>query len=318
MTTTEATKTICPLCQGTKARVIRRGVREHPDWPVYECTSCSLQYIVHSKDLNEYYRNEYRQVHSPITDKPASARQRFEMMRPLVNCMTEQFAQHVPMGRSVLDVGCSTGFFIDSIATLGYRVHGCDINPEDVPFVRDELGYPCEEGTVETAFAGRTFDCICSFNVIEHVADPVAWIQAARSRLNPGGILYTQTPNLDDALVAVYDISGFRDRWYREPHITYFSRRTLEMLMEKGGFASAETRIAYNEFYTLANHMNWLLYNKPMPTATIAQTPLIPEMTVHPRSSIMRRWFEQKNREYVDMLKRLEISSQLVAVCRKE
>jgi SAM-dependent methyltransferase len=240
------------------------------------------------------------------------------MMKPLVEGMKNQFMHQVPRGVKVLDVGCSTGFFMDAIAKEGYQVYGCDLNPQDVPFVRDVLGYPCEEGGVETAFPGQPFDVICSFNVIEHVADPVEWVVKAKERLVPSGILYTQTPNINDALVSVYDVPEFRDRWYREPHITYFSRITLLKLMEMGGFTRPNIHIDFNQFYTLANHLHWLQWGTPMPTATAAQTPPSPRATKHPYSLALRSFLQDVETDYKKLLTRLGLCDQLVAIARKD
>jgi len=101
-------------------------------------------------------------------------------------------------GKSALDVGCGAGLLAEPLARLGAKVTGIDAAPELIAVARDhaaaqglEIDY--RAGAVE-AFGGQ-FDLVTSMEVIEHVADPAAFVQALAKRLAPGGLLVLSTPN---------------------------------------------------------------------------------------------------------------------------
>ena len=108
-------------------------------------------------------------------------------------------AKRVPLrGAQVLDVGCGAGLLAEPLARLGAKVTGIDAAPELIAVARDhaaaqglEIDY-CA-GAVE-ALAGQ-FDLVTSMEVIEHVADPAAFVKALAERLAPGGLLVLSTPN---------------------------------------------------------------------------------------------------------------------------
>ena len=72
------------------------------------------------------------------------------------------------------------------------------------------------------------------FHVLEHLPDPVSYVNAARGLLAPGGRLVVQTPNLD-----CWQYRVFGDRWSGldvPRHLYNFRRRDLLRMLEACGF----------------------------------------------------------------------------------
>jgi 2-polyprenyl-6-hydroxyphenyl methylase/3-demethylubiquinone-9 3-methyltransferase len=101
-------------------------------------------------------------------------------------------------GKSALDVGCGAGLLAEPLARLGARVTGIDASPEVIEVARDHaarqgLAIDYRAGDVQ-ALEGE-FDLMTAMEVIEHVADPAAFLKALARRLAPGGLLVMSTPN---------------------------------------------------------------------------------------------------------------------------
>jgi SAM-dependent methyltransferase len=81
---------------------------------------------------------------------------------------------------------------------------------------------------------GLQADCICAFELIEHLFDPLAFCRQVRSLLKPGGVFILTTPNINgfDLLLLgkdSYNISG-------PNHLNYFNPESIAILLKRSGF----------------------------------------------------------------------------------
>jgi 2-polyprenyl-6-hydroxyphenyl methylase/3-demethylubiquinone-9 3-methyltransferase len=101
-------------------------------------------------------------------------------------------------GRRAADIGCGAGLLAEPLARLGAAVTGIDAAPENIAAARAHaMGQGLEidyrVGGVE-ALDGR-YDLVTSLEVVEHVADPAAFVAGLAAAVAPGGLLILSTPN---------------------------------------------------------------------------------------------------------------------------
>lgn len=101
--------------------------------------------------------------------------------------------------RRAADVGCGAGLLCEPLARLGADVTGIDAAPENVAAARlhaegQGLVIDYRAGSIERLGA-KPFDLVTSMEVVEHVADPAAFVQGLADALAPGGLLILSTPN---------------------------------------------------------------------------------------------------------------------------
>ena len=104
-------------------------------------------------------------------------------------------------GLRLLDIGCGGGLLSEPMARLGAEVVGADAAERNIPVAqihaeRVGLNIDYRHTTAEAlAAAGETFDVVLNMEVVEHVADPQAYLDACASMLRPGGMMITSTIN---------------------------------------------------------------------------------------------------------------------------
>jgi len=101
-------------------------------------------------------------------------------------------------GKAALDVGCGAGLLAEPLARMGAKVTGIDATPEVIAVARQHasaMGLEIDYRTGDVQQLEGQFDLITCMEVIEHVADPAAFVKALARRLAPDGLLLLSTPN---------------------------------------------------------------------------------------------------------------------------
>ncbi len=104
-------------------------------------------------------------------------------------------------GLRILDIGCGGGLVAEPMARLGATVTGVDASHRNVEVARIHaaqggLAIDYRQGTAEELLAaGERFDVVLSLEVVEHVADPAAFLGACAGLVAPGGALFVATIN---------------------------------------------------------------------------------------------------------------------------
>ncbi|TCP61096.1 3-demethylubiquinone-9 3-methyltransferase [Rhodovulum bhavnagarense] len=104
-------------------------------------------------------------------------------------------------GLRLLDIGCGGGLLSEPMARLGATVVGADAAERNIPVARihaEQSGLEIDYRftTAEAlAAAGERFDVVLNMEVVEHVADPLAYLTACQQLLKPGGLHLCSTIN---------------------------------------------------------------------------------------------------------------------------
>lgn len=104
-------------------------------------------------------------------------------------------------GLRILDIGCGGGLLSEPMARLGADVVGADAAERNIPVARvhaEQSGLKIDyrHTTAEALAAdGEQFDAVLNMEVVEHVADPLAYLTACRQLLRPGGLMVCSTLN---------------------------------------------------------------------------------------------------------------------------
>ncbi len=152
--------------------------------------------------------------------------------------------------RTVLDVGCATGYLAQALNLQGCTVSGIEYDAEAAEEARPHLDHLVvgDVTTMDLAaeFGDRRYDVIVFGDLLEHLADPAPALARLTSLLAPGGSVVVSMPNVAHGSVRLallqgrwdYQTLGLLDR----THIQFFTRRTLLDLLHGAGLTALEVR----------------------------------------------------------------------------
>jgi 2-polyprenyl-3-methyl-5-hydroxy-6-metoxy-1,4-benzoquinol methylase len=232
----------CPVCGNSYRKRCQRWYAI-PEFEVLRCRDCGFTFINEVVNDNSGFPAEYDFKVAPLLVTKAA--NDFERVKEKLKAagITED------ADRSLLDVGCGIGNFLQQAQRAGWRVAGLDLSPSVAAYAREQRGLDVNSGSIEanTSFPPTSFDLITMFGVIEHLANPRGAAEECARLLRPGGILILQTPTEDGLMRRVgrllYWATGglvtFQVKQLYQMgggHSTCFNRRSMRTLLDRYGF----------------------------------------------------------------------------------
>lgn len=213
----------CPICSGVERRTsFKRG-----KFTGKECTSCGLIYITpRLKDVKEIYIDD--KTSSPSEYYRYAQQTDLKVFKERVK-LIEKYAGKLPGKDSIIDIGCSTGNFLEAARIEGWRnLYGIEPNEKAASECRKK-GFEVTSSFLDESIpdaVNKRFSAAYLGDVIEHVPDPVKTIELASELLVPGGVLMIVTPNFRSIIARSLQVKPLE-------HILYFNKSSLEFLLKK-------------------------------------------------------------------------------------
>jgi 2-polyprenyl-3-methyl-5-hydroxy-6-metoxy-1,4-benzoquinol methylase len=200
---------------------------------IYVCRGCGLGRSQPPIDV-EAIEDLYRDVEDP--EYFASELERRASFRAALDRI-ERLGLVRPPGR-LLEIGSSVGLFLDEARRAGWDAVGIEPSRWAADSARAR-GLSVFNGTLEEFVPeGGPFDLVVSWDVWEHLEDPMAASKRAFDLLRPGGLFVFSTVNLGGLGRRI-----FRSRWpwFMRMHLHYFTRDSLVRMVRTSGFEVLST-----------------------------------------------------------------------------
>ncbi|MDR1085448.1 MAG: class I SAM-dependent methyltransferase [Deltaproteobacteria bacterium] len=234
----------CPICTDIAQLVgdIPGRIPPIARFAIYHCPRCHFSFIPE-------YRTDYQTVYSEAYYRGQGAdplvNYAFDHQRPEITLRQYEWHGLTDIFRTLmkysagkarwLDYGCGLGSLVrygrqQGVNVFGYEPYGSQNQPNQIsPAEQNSGSYLLPKESLQK----ESFDYITAIEVIEHTADPLAFLRDIRPLLKAGGILFLTTGNA----------KPFRDRLAKwsyagcpDVHISFFEPETLALALEKTGF----------------------------------------------------------------------------------
>jgi 2-polyprenyl-3-methyl-5-hydroxy-6-metoxy-1,4-benzoquinol methylase len=185
------------------------------------------------KKYEEYYRAEYYGGYQPeaIVDRVFSddgAQSGLKVLNDL--------GPYVNKDARIIDIGCGGGSILRALKQSGFsNLAGLDPSPDCCSNLQkygiESINQPLTSWVSDHNPQGE-FDCVILNGVIEHFVEPERELNMVNIIMKPGGVLYIEAP----------DFNSYPNPFsqFTTPHTFYFSKTTLQMLLNNNGFTIYE------------------------------------------------------------------------------
>lgn len=239
----------CPACGAKTFRSLCEGsdklyATTDRKFLVVECDDCNMVRLYPWPDPEElatYYPDNYWFDPTAITaDRWADKWRKFvtqDHVKFVRGALEAAGRQDLPM----LDVGCGGGLFLREMGLPSGRAIGLDFSPNAASVAWNTNGVPAVCGALPRApFSPGSFAVITMFHVLEHLYDPIAYLEAAHKLLDADGRLVVQVPN-----AASWQFLLLGESWNGidiPRHLINFKEQDLKNLLDHCGFDVVRTK----------------------------------------------------------------------------
>lgn len=229
----------CPFCneQNLKfAFFLKDHSVSKETFGISDCENCGLRFTVQAPDsqnIGKYYQSEDYISHSNTKKGFINSLYHFArnfMIQQKINWI-KSFSNY----KSILDIGCGTGHFLNALKQNGYKVKGVEVDEGARNFAIQNFGLSVVSPEVYLNEPSiEKYGIITLWHVLEHIHNPKEFISKIMSSLEDDGVLLVAVPNYQST-----DAQFYHDYWaaYDVPrHLWHFSPSFLIKWMDENGF----------------------------------------------------------------------------------
>ncbi|WP_025717657.1 bifunctional glycosyltransferase/class I SAM-dependent methyltransferase [Paenibacillus sp. 1-18] len=238
----------CKLCGSSDTGVFHRYER----FTLMGCGSCGL---VFRNDVDRIQPEEliaeiYNVNWVAMRDSAAASTYGDHALFGLM--LLEMFS---PGKGRLLEIGSGTGEFIHAALQSGWNAVGIEPSIDSRAYAKDKYdvdlipGYwngeieedaqtqeinEAQNNEEDTDLSlSHQYEAVACWHVLEHIADPIAFLTDLREQLQPDGTLYMTVPNKNSFTNEAY--GAYSPLFTEEDHLYHYSEHTLTLLLAKSG-----------------------------------------------------------------------------------
>jgi SAM-dependent methyltransferase len=254
---------ICTCCFSDKIELNPLGLHEYA-----ACNECEFVFTI-SKGNNDPKESilQHYQMEDPHKAVACSKKKFFDLSLKYLSSKIKKAE------RTILDIGCSHGDFIEYSSQNGWTPLGIEIVKEAAESARKKVGNGkiFEDKLREINFCDNSFDAVTLWDVIAIVDDPYEELKECHRLLKKGGIIGIRTRNVSFQMLVYrlfYSIKNLALRFgLKEPYVFNkycFSSKSLYALLSRLGFINFQI---FNSPITSGDPYNHLPFRYPVKIA---------------------------------------------------
>jgi SAM-dependent methyltransferase len=206
---------------------------------IYECLTCKTTFTGITSTDDDFYKKYYKSDYYLSNEKYGL------VIRWVINFLRKiSYLRNLRLinkykspGNKILEIGCGNGSFLNSLPSH-FEKHGIEINNDGYKFIKENYKniriYSTKIGEDDLGKDIKNFDIIVMWNVLEHIDNPMKFIQIISTTLLAShGVFIFDVPNRNSL--------GFRmtkENWFHldtPRHLFHYQYDTVNSLLEMHG-----------------------------------------------------------------------------------
>ena len=211
----------CPICKNKKWELFLKL----DEFNILRCKSCGMKRKEFENELNFNFEDWYNKDYFLFSEEKR------EVLKTKWHFPKIELIKKFKKKGKFLDIGCGLGLAVELALKEGFDVFATDISSYAVSFVKEKFKIPCYKGEIENLpFPENFFDVIYIHHVLEHVIEPIKFLEKVKKILNKNGIILIAVPNIKSIYFKIY-----RKKFHilHKEHLWYFDIFSLKKILNK-------------------------------------------------------------------------------------
>ena len=238
---------ICPVCGSSNELEIflKEGGR------YVKCQDCEMVYInpvFKDSSLQDYYEQNHS-FQSEIVESDAD-----EFYINIYTKGIESIKNVNIRVNNILDIGCSSGVFLDVAKNNDLTTFGIELNKSEYLFTQKK-GHTVYNDLLENITFNEKFDAITMWDVFEHLKDGEFYLNLMKTHLKDNGVIFLQIPSSDSlAAKILQDKCNMFDGL---EHVNLYGVDTIKKLANSCNLEVLDIKTVISEIGVINNYLNY-------------------------------------------------------------
>jgi 2-polyprenyl-3-methyl-5-hydroxy-6-metoxy-1,4-benzoquinol methylase len=246
--------TACPVCSSnniSKQLIAKDHTVSHQQFEIWHCNNCTARFtqdVPGQEAIGAFYQSDNYISHSDTKKGIVNTLYHWVRQRTLLSKLRLLIKQVGIIKGTVLDIGCGTGAFLNTMKIKGWNITG--LEPDATARGKATDLYNIQPLSSEKLFELKpaSYDAITMWHVLEHVHQLHNYIKQLELLLSPNGKIFIAVPNY-----TCYDAAKYQQNWaaYDVPrHLYHFSPQSIQQLLTPYNLKLANIQpMWYDSFY---------------------------------------------------------------------
>ncbi len=229
----------CPICSSEYFELIYTNSRGNKPLNNYCCKNCGFVFVLprlNNEQINALYtKGEFSKKarnHSSPDLKKYKQTEVWALER--IHLLEQKIPTFFSQKKTCIEIGSGASSFSWLLQSRGHVSEALEPDVNYANSAKERYNLLVHQLLLENFNRDNTYEFISSFHVIEHIVDPVDFLNHIYRILKQEGVLYIECPTIDE--IYTNDL----DTFFWDVHLNTFSNVTLPFLLEKTGFEVIE------------------------------------------------------------------------------
>ena len=284
-------KKFCLSCNNLQyVKLETNKIKDNIKCPVYRCLICGFAFLDKSfvkKQKKNFYKNNYFHGYD----------EKFHENKNNIYKKIFDIIKNYLKNSKVLEIGPGGGYMYHYIKDVVKEYEAIEIGDKLRSKLKNKYNILVYD---KLSKIKKKYDTILLISVLEHVENPVNFLNKIKKYLSKNGRIIIEVPSINDPLVSSYNLNYYKSSYFRKVHLHYFNRSTLNNILFRANLNIE--RIITKQTYSFTNHLNWIYKKKGQKNSNEATNVNLPikldnklKKIFNKIDSIYKRELEKKN-----------------------